>query len=107
MGQRGHRRTKKTSKLLMAHLPFPSMDDIRVTDQGVVKLLLKLNPFKACGPDLLSARILKELAHDIEAYLTIIFQKSLDAGRVPKDTRSTNVTAIFKKGEKYQPSKSE
>ena len=58
----------------------------------------------ACGPDLLPARILKELAHDIAPYLTIIFQKSLDTGRVPKDWRSANVTAIFKKGEKYQPS---
>ena len=84
--------------------PFPSMEDITVTDQGVVKLLLKLNPSKAWGPDLLPARILKELAHDIAPYLTTIFQKSLDTGRVPKDWRSANVTAIFKKGEKYQPS---
>ena len=80
------------------------MGDITVTEQGVVKLLLKLNPAKACGPDLLPARILKELAHDIAPYLTILFQKSLDTGRVPKDWRSANVTAIFKKGEKYQPS---
>ena len=84
--------------------PFPSMGDITVTEQGVVKLLLKLNPAKACGPDLLPASHLKELAHDIAPYLTIIFQKSLDTGRVPKDWRSANVTAIFKKGEKYQPS---
>ena len=80
------------------------MNDIIVTDQGVVKLLLKLNSSKACGPDLLPARILKELAHEIAPYLNIICQKSLDTGRVPKDWRSVNVTAIFKKGEKYQPS---
>ena len=80
-----------------------------VEDQGVVILLLKLNPTKACGPDLLPTMILKELAHDIHddmiytaSYLTIIFQKSLDTGRVPKGWRSTNVTAIFKKGNKYQ-----
>ena len=60
--------------------PFPSMGHIKVTEQGVAKLLLKLNPAKACGPDLLPARILKELAHDIAPYLTIIFQKSLDTG---------------------------
>ena len=79
--------------------PFPSMEDITVTDQGVVALLLMLNPSKACGPDLLPARILKELAHDIAPNLTIIFKKSLDTGRVPKDWRSANVTAVFKKGE--------
>ena len=72
--------------------PFPSMGDIKVTEQVVVKL----NPAKACGPDLLPARIRKELAHDIARYLTIIFKKSLDTGRVPKDWLSANVTAIFK-----------
>ena len=61
------------------------MSDIRVEEQRVVKLLLKLNPAKAGGPDLLPARILKDLAHDIAPYLTIIFQKILDTGRVPKD----------------------
>ena len=80
------------------------MGDIKVNEQGVVKLLLKLNPAKACGPDLLLARNLKELTHDIAPYLTIIYQKSLDTGRVTKERRSANVTAIFKKGEKYQPS---
>ena len=80
------------------------MGDIRVEEQGVVKLLLKLNPAKGCGPDLLPARILKELAHDIASYLTIISQKVLDTGRVPKDWRNANVTTKFKKDEKYQPS---
>ena len=84
--------------------PFPSMGNIRVTKQRVVTLLLKLNPAKACGPDLLSAMILKKLAHVIVSYLTIVFQKSLDTGRVPKNWRSANVTAIFKKGKKYQSS---
>ena len=80
------------------------MGNISVTKQRVVKLLLKLNPVKACGPDLLAAMILKKLAHVIVPYLTIVFLKSLDTGRVPKDWRSANVTAIFKKGEEYQPS---
>ncbi|MCG8077787.1 MAG: reverse transcriptase family protein, partial [Candidatus Thiodiazotropha taylori] len=84
--------------------PFPSIQDIKVTREGVEKLLLKLNPAKACGPDLLPARVLKELAQDIAPYLAIVFQKSLDTGNVPKDWRSANVTAIFKKGEKYKPS---
>ena len=81
------------------------MTDIRVTEEGVVKLLLKLNPSEACGPDLLPARILKELTHELAPYLVIIFQKGLYTGRVPKDWRSANVTAIFKKGRpsNYRP----
>lgn len=80
------------------------MQDITVTCEGVRKLLLKLNPGKACGPDLLPARVLKELATEISPFLTIIFQKSFDTGYVPKDWRTANVTAIYKKGEKYKAS---
>ena len=83
---------------------FPSMPEIEVTNEGVVKLLLKLNPNKASGTDLLPARVLKETATEIGPFLTIIFQKSFDTGIVPKDWRTANVTAIFKKGEKYKAS---
>ena len=80
------------------------MKDICVTEEGVLKLLLKLNPAKACGPDSIPARILKELAHEFAPYLVSIFQRNLDIGKVPKDCRMANVTSIFKKGEKYKPS---
>lgn len=55
--------------------PFPTMPDIRVTAEGVLKLLQKLNPSKATGPDMLPARILKEFAPEVSPLLTIIFQK--------------------------------
>ena len=57
---------------------------------------------KYYGPDLLPARVLKEI--EIGSFLTIIFQKSFDTGIAPKDWRTANVTAIFKKGEKYKAS---
>ena len=53
---------------------------------------------------MLPARVLKEMATEIGPFLTIIFQKSFDTGIVPKDWRTVNVTAIFKKGEKYKAS---
>ena len=56
--------------------PFPSIKDIQVTNEGIRKLLQKLNPGKASGPDLLPARILKELAEEFSPYLTAIFQRS-------------------------------
>ena len=80
------------------------MPEIKVTCEGVRKLLQKLNPGKACGPDLLPARVLKELASEISPLLTTIFQKSLDTSYVPKDWRTANVTAIFKKWEKFKAS---
>jgi hypothetical protein len=65
--------------------PFPSMPDINITEEGVLKLLLKINPNKACGPDLITARILKDLAREIAPFLTRIFQSALNNGDVPKD----------------------
>ena len=75
------------------------MPDIKVTKAGVMKLLSKLNPSKTSGPDLLPARVLKELAIEIAPFLTIIFQESFNTGAVPKDWRTANETAIFQKGE--------
>jgi hypothetical protein len=80
------------------------MPEITVSIEGVQKLLQKLNPQKACGPDQIPARILRDLADVIAPPLTLIFQKSLDEGNIPNDWRTANVTAIFKKGERYKAS---
>ena len=71
--------------------------------QGVEKLLANLSPYKACGPDGISPRVLKELAKELAPALTIIFQSSLTTGMVPVDWRDAHVTPIFKKGEHYNP----
>ena len=84
--------------------PCSPMPDIIVTEDGVAKLLRRINPNKACGPDMIPARILKELADEISPSLTAIFQKSLNSGTVPDDWRSTNLSAIFKKGDRFKAS---
>ena len=83
-------------------VPYPAMPDIKVNKEGVTKLLHKLNPSKASGPDLLPARILKVLAVEIAPLLTMIFQESFNIATVPMDLRIANVTAIFKKGIEVQ-----
>jgi hypothetical protein len=71
---------------------------------GVLKLLLNLNPHKDTGPDQLSTRFLKEMATSITPSLTLIFQTSLERGKVPDDWKTAHVTPIFKKGDKSKPS---
>jgi hypothetical protein len=61
--------------------------EITVSIEGVQKLLQKLNPQKACGPDQIPARIRRDLADVIAPPLTLIFQKSLDEGNIPNDIR--------------------
>ena len=84
--------------------PFPSlpmMPPIKVTVPGVLNLLKGLNPNKACGPDNIGPRLLRDLSEQIASSLTTIFQQSLHDGIVPGDWRKANITPVFKKGQKY------
>ena len=65
------------------------------------KLLQRSNPRKATGPDMLPARILKECSEELSLILTIIFNKSLQTGTVHDDWKAANVSAVFKKGQRY------
>ena len=84
--------------------PYNPMEEITVTEEGVKKLLQKLNPHIASGPDLIPARILKDMTDEISLLLTIIFKRSFDCGEVPDDWRSANITPVFKKGDRFKAS---
>ena len=73
------------------------MEEIHVEEEGIRKLLQKTNPWKATGPDCIPARIL-DCASELALILTIIFNRSLQEGSVPKDWHRADITAIFKKG---------
>ena len=81
-----------------------NMKDIIIDRNGVRKQLTSLNPAKACGPDGIGPRVLRELADILAGTLTTLFQSSLDKGVVPDDWKRANVCPIYKKGEKYQAS---
>ena len=83
--------------------PYPDIEDISIDPKGVKKILHRLNPDKASGPDDLSARVLKECTAEIAQVLACIFSQLLIQATVPDDWRQANVTPIYKKGEKYDP----
>ena len=76
-----------------------TMPDINVTTEGIRKPLQKLNVNKASGPDMIPARILKELSEEIAPFLCTIYQKCLETGSIPDIWKTAIVSAIFKKGE--------
>ena len=51
----------------------PVMPDIKVSENGVLKLLKDLNPHKAAGPDELKPLVLRELREVIAPMLVVIF----------------------------------
>ena len=82
---------------------IPSMPDIVFNKEGVVKLLSELNTNKAMGPDEISPRYLKMVAEEIGQALQIIFQYSYNTGTVPIDWLISNITPLFKKGDRTNP----
>ncbi len=82
---------------------LPTMSYINAMVNGVEKLLKKLNPKKAQGPDLIPVRIMKECAGELAPMLTFIFNQSNNTSQIPKDWLTANVVSIFKKGAKCDP----
>ena len=77
---------------------------IHVEVAGVQKLLNRLKPNKACGPDKIPNRVLKEMAPVLAPPLTALYNKSLEEGTVPAEWRHALVTPVYRKGDKHSPS---
>ena len=80
------------------------MPDIIITTEGVARLLHGLNPNKATGPDDIPARILQLTANGLSPALQIIFQKSLETGKLLLSWSQANMAPVFKKGDRSLPS---
>ena len=74
------------------------MSKFEITVQGVTKLLEGLKGGKAPEPDELPNLILKNAANEISPFLRIIFDQSLQTGKLPDDWVEVNVAPVFKKG---------
>ena len=95
--------TPVSSDLLNWPLPYSDMADIEITESGVLKLLQCLKIHKASGPDQIRPRVLKEMENQVAPMLTVIFKKSYDDGEVPEDWKTANITPVFKKGKRCDP----
>ena len=84
--------------------PYADMPDIIVSTDGVAKLLRELKTSKAVEPDEITNKALKLAADVIAPILQVMFQQSLDSGILPSDWKKANVTPLFKKGSRSEPS---
>jgi signal recognition particle subunit SEC65 len=76
------------------------MKQMKITEDGIAKILKKLKIDKSPGPDKIHPRILIEIADTIAIPLKIIFEQSLKDKEVPKCWKEAQISAIFKKGKK-------
>ena len=78
-----------------------NVTDLEITEDKVYELLRKIDVSKACGPDDIPGRLLKEGGQSIAGPLSKVFSLSMAQGKLPQDWISANVTPIFKKGNKH------
>ena len=79
----------------------PPIQPIKISSQGIAKLLSDLQPHKAPGPDCIPNTVLKSCANNIAPALSLIYQRSLDTGTLPSDWLTANISAAFKKGDRH------
>ena len=82
--------------------------DITLGVEEVEACLHDLYTSKACGPDGIPSRLLKECSQEIAPSVCALFNQSLNIGRIPSEWKSANVTPIYKKdlrelAENYRP----
>lgn len=96
-----------TSHNLPNPAPFQSapgaLTDINVEVQQVIALLQDIDPFTAVGPDGIHPRVLKSCAPVLAYPLTVIFQRSLNEGKLPILWKKSIIIPIHKKGTKCDP----
>ena len=76
------------------------ISQIEVTVDEVMERLSELDTTKACGPDKIPARLLKEYSEQIAPSLYCLFNHSLSIGQIPREWKSADVTPIHKKDSK-------
>ena len=84
------------------------MAKISISKAGVLKLLLNIKDNKATGPDGIPGDLLKICANELAEPLTLLFQASVDQGRLPEAWKQAFIVPVFKKGdrrrvENYRP----
>jgi hypothetical protein len=78
------------------------MYDIKISQDGVEKLLHRIDPSKASGPDEVTARVLKTTAGQIAPILRAIFQQSLDTGDIYHVTGCRQISRHYSKKQTAQ-----
>ena len=80
-----------------------SIGQIDIEEVKVEEIINNLKENKAAGVDELNSTFLKRSVKGLVKPLAMIFRESLRMGEVPEDWKMANVTAIFKKGAKWDP----
>ena len=79
------------------------LNDVEISVEDMKKKLQSIKEGKSPGPDKIHPKILKENAQELALPLKILFDKTLNEGKIPHQWKLAEVIPIFKKGSKSQP----
>ena len=74
----------------------PSLDEMYCTISKIEQLLQGLEASKACGPDKISAQMLKHTASSIAPSVTKLFDLSIRVGKIPDKWKESMIATIPK-----------
>ena len=81
-----------------------SLSNISFTQEKVLKYLNTLQAEKAQGNDKINPFVILKCTKTLAYPISIIFQRSFDQGELPNAWLEANVTPLFKKGSRLDPS---
>ncbi len=84
--------------------PYPEIDELNITPEGVGKLLNNINVSKSSGPDNIPNRILKLCSRELAPAVAHLFNLSFQTGQLPSDWKNAKISPIFKKGNRHEAS---
>ena len=67
------------------HSPYPNLPLFTANVIEVTSLLKQIDPYKDTGPDGIPSRLLKEVANKLSPCLILVFNASLQQGKLPVD----------------------
>ena len=94
------------SNILLPEFPCRTeerLDNITFQEECILDILKNLKVDKAPGPDGILPRVVSEVRGLISRPLKLIFDKSMESGRVPSEWKEATIIPIFKKGKKNMP----
>lgn len=72
------------------------MEQINITEDGVLKLISNVPSNSASGPCLILFKLLNITSETYSVLLSYIYQTFLDSGVVPADWKTATVVSVFK-----------
>ena len=89
-----------TYSSLITDIPSKMMGNLSITDVDIFSKLSKLKVEKSPGPDFVHPRVIFEIRTEITSALKMLFQLSLESGKLPIDWTKSIISMIHKKGSK-------